>query len=359
MNNKNILRAIIFTISFFLLSAPGLAQKPKSAAPVKLATAVVMDIAPVMEVAGTVISRDDAQLSAEVSGRITSMAEVGQYMEKGQTITAIDDSRLLLQKREAESNVSAAQTRISFLAKESKRLKQMAQKKHTSQTVLEQTLSDYGVAEAELEAEQARLELINDHLDKTSVTAPFNGYVTERYKKPGEHVKIGDGVLHLVGIENIEIETSAPLIYVRHVQKGSELSIKSRGKRATATVSSLVSLGTGQSRQFTMRLAIVPSQLDGQHDWIPGMAVRVAVPTEKKVSQVVVPRDALVIRRNGIYMFRVKADDTVEQIAVTTGAAAGELIGISGDIKNGDRVVIRGNERLRPGQKVKDTSSKP
>ena len=359
MNKNNYLPVAICAISVFFLSAPSLAQKKDPAAPVELATATTMEIAPVIEVAGTVISRDDAQLSAEVAGRITWMAEVGQYVEKGEAVATIDDSRLKLQKREAESNVKAAKTRIGYLGKESNRLKQMAKKQHTSQTVLEQTLSDHDVALAELDAAKAQLALISDSLEKTNVSAPFNGYVTERYKMPGEHVKIADEVLHLVGIENIEIEASAPLMYVRYVQKGTELQIKNRGHQTNASVSSLVSVGTGQSRQFIMRLAInqQDSTETGQRNWIPGMAVRVSVPTKEKVSSLVIPRDAMVIRRDGIYVFRVNADNTVERIQVTTGAAAGENIAIIGEIKDGDKIVIRGNERLLPGQKVKAATS--
>jgi RND family efflux transporter MFP subunit len=359
VNKNKLLPITICAIAVIFLSAPSLAQKKNPPAPVELATAATMEIAPVIEVAGTVISRDDAHLSAEVAGRITWMAEVGQYMEKGEAIASIDDSRLKLQKLEAQSNVKAAQTRIGFLAKESKRLKQMAKKQHTSQTVLEQTLSDHEVALAELDAAKAQLALINDNLEKTNVSAPFNGYVTERYKMPGEHVKIADEVLHLVGIENIEIEASAPLMYVRYVQKGTELTVKNRDYQAITNVSSLVSVGTGQSRQFIMRLAInqQDSTETGQRYWIPGMAVRVSVPTKEKVSSLVIPRDAMVIRRDGIYVFRVKDDNTVERIQVTTGAAAGENIAISGEIKDGDKIVIRGNERLIPGQEVKAAPS--
>ena len=208
-----------------------------------------------------------------------------------------------------------------------------------------------------LEAAKAQLALIDDYLEKTSVRAPFNGYVTERLKMPGEHVKIAEEIVHLVGLENIEIEASAPLMYVRYVKKGTELIVDHRETEAIATVTSLVSIGTGQSRQFIMRLGINQNSLqDVQQNWVPGMAVRVLVPTEDKMLRVVVPRDALVIRRDGISVFKVKDDDTVEKIEVTTGAAVGDEIAVIGDIKDGDRVVTRGNERLRPGQSVKGSA---
>ena len=359
MKKTTVLAITAVTASLFLacLPAPVMAQKGAPASPVKLASAVMKEIAPVIAVSGTVISRDDVDLSAEVPGRITWMAEVGQYIEKDEAIATIDDTRLKLQKREAVSKVQAAQTRIGYLGKESGRLKQMAKKQHTSQTVLEQTISEYDISVAELDAAQAQLALIEDNQAKTNIRAPFNGYVTERHKMPGEHVKIADEVVHLVGLENIEIEASAPLMYVRYVTKGTELMVKSRETEAMAIVTSLVSIGTGQSRQFIMRLGINQKNTqDGQQRWIPGTAVRVMVPTEDKKTRTIVPRDALVIRRDGIYVFRVKEDNTVERIQVTTGAAVDNEIAIIGEIKDGDNIVIRGNERLRPGQSVKGSN---
>ncbi|NOY15467.1 MAG: efflux RND transporter periplasmic adaptor subunit [Gammaproteobacteria bacterium] len=358
MNKNSPLSLAFISLSiFFFLSFPALAQKKRPPAPVKVATAVMMEIAPVIEVSGTVISRDNAQLAAEVTGRVIWMAEVGQFVRKGEAVAQIDDKRLQLKKREADSKVKASRARIGYLRKESKRLTLMAKNQHTSQTVLEKTISDYDISLADLEATEAQLALIEDSIEKSRILAPFNGYVAERHKMPGEHVKVAEEVVHLVGIENIEIEASAPLMYVRYVKKGADLVVKSRDQQAVARVSSLVSIGTDQSRQFIMRLAINPH--DDKQDWIPGMAVRVSVPTQNKISKLVIPRDAMVIRRDGTYVFRVKDDNTVERLLVTPGAAAEENIAITGNINAGDKVVIRGNERLRPGQKIKATSINP
>jgi len=65
-----------------------------------------------------------------------------------------------------------------------------------------------------------------------------------------------------------------------------------------------------------------------------------------------VQRDALVLRHTGTYIFRVNTEDMAEKINVTTGIASGSLIEVRGDVKAGDRIVIRGGERLRPGAPV-------
>ena len=63
------------------------------------------------------------------------------------------------------------------------------------------------------------------------------------------------------------------------------------------------------------------------------------------------------LRRGGATVFRVKADGTAERVAVQTGIASGQLIEVSG-IEAGDQVVIRGGERLRPGQPVQVIESR-
>ena len=65
-----------------------------------------------------------------------------------------------------------------------------------------------------------------------------------------------------------------------------------------------------------------------------------------------VPRDAMVLRPDGISVFVVDADQKAQQITVTTGIGAGELIEVFGNLKSGDNVIVRGNERIRPGQSV-------
>ena len=340
-------------VAGYLFLLPALAQPGMPASPVKVEEAVNMQIAPHMWTAGTVISRDDARIAAEVAGRIARIADVGDYIEAGQPIATIDDTRLKLQQQEAISNVRSLTTRIDFLRKEVERTDKLATSQLTSQTAVDQVRSDYEIALADREAARARLALIEDKLTKTQVAAPFNGYVTERLKVPGENVSDGTPIVRLVGLDNLEIEASAPLRYVRHVQQGMQLDVKDFDVRAKATLRSLVSIGANESRQFVMRL-----DFSGQ-DWLPVTPVRVAIPTEASRERLVVPRDALVLRRDGSYVFRVGDDNKAERVPVQTGIAHDRHISVSGDIKAGDRIVTRGGERLRPGQAVSIGEDKP
>ena len=66
----------------------------------------------------------------------------------------------------------------------------------------------------------------------------------------------------------------------------------------------------------------------------------------------VVPRDALVLRPEGISVFVLDQDRKAKQVNVAIGIGSGQLIEVSGELQDGDTVITRGNERLRPGQAV-------
>jgi multidrug efflux pump subunit AcrA (membrane-fusion protein) len=76
------------------------------------------------------------------------------------------------------------------------------------------------------------------------------------------------------------------------------------------------------------------------------------MPTADVKRVLAVPRDALILRREGASVFTVASDMTVEQVRVITGLGDGNYIEIIGDLTAGDRVVTRGGERLNSGMKV-------
>jgi hypothetical protein len=122
--------------------------------------------------------------------------------------------------------------------------------------------------------------------------------------------------------------------------------VREGAREVRSPIRAVIPVGDEVSRMIEIRIA-----LDGS-DWVIGSAVRVALPEEEPVEVVAVPRDALVLRQNAIYVFRLKDDDTVDQVAVTTGIGNGSYIEVRGDIRGGDPVVVRGAERLRSGQQV-------
>ncbi len=316
------------------------------ASPVQVGEARITSMAPTMQVAGTIVSRQDALLSAEVEGRLISVADVGTRVEAGDVIARIEDVSLTLRAQELAAEVTRAEARLRFLEGELVRLERLAETNLAAVSQLDQTRSERDVAASDLVVVNSRLSQAEDQLSRTRMTAPFPGLVVERRAQAGERVAVGNPVVRLVNPDNLEVVARAPLNYYRYVRAGDELAVNTgTDTPMISPVRTVVSVGGENQHVFELRLDVL--------DALPvGQTVRVTVPTADVRQVLAVPRDALVLRGDGIAIFIVDQDNTARRIRVTTGIGEGDWIEVQGAVQEGDRIVIRGNERLRAGQAV-------
>lgn len=321
-------------------------------ATVRVATAEFAVLAPSIQVPGTVVSRDDARLAAEVSGNLVSLAEVGERVEAGAVVAKIQDALLLQQEIENEGLVTSREARISFLQSEVARLRRLAAQNNAAKSQLEQTESDLNGARADLQVARARLAQTRIAVSRTEIRAPFSGRITQRFVNPGEHVVAGSDVVRLVGTGRMEVISRAPLKLVFYLSEGDPVSLASDLRNGSGVVRTLVPFGDARSHMFEIRIDVPAS------DWIIGQSVRVTVPIAEAKQVLAVPRDALVLRADGATVFRINPDNKAERISVQPGSGDGEMIAVTAEGLNaGDRVVVRGAERLRPGSDVTIDSS--
>ncbi len=333
-------------ISVFLVGEV-LAKGGPPAAPVTVGDVSERVIAPTVMVAASIFSRLDAAVSAEMAGRLLWLAEVGDTVAKGDKLAQIDDTSRQLEVEEARAGLAQVTARLTFFEKELKRLNSLAQQNNAARTQLEQTESDRDVARADLTAAKVRVKLAQDRVARSVLLAPFNGTVAQRLMQPGEWADSGAGVLRLVDTAELEVRTMVPLSSLGFLTKGAVLNVQLGGVMHPAHVRSLVPVGDRESRLMDLRLDIDNSP------WPAGQSVRIEVPTARAMKLLTVHRDAVVMRRSGAYLYRVTADNMAERVDVTLGVADGDYIQVLGGLAAGDRVVTVGNERMRPGQRVK------
>ena len=315
------------------------------ASPVELSEARVTMMAPTMQVAGTVVSRSDAFLSAEVEGRLIEVADVGSRVEAGAMIARIEDTTLRLRAEELAAEMTRAEARLRFLEAELARFERLAETNLAALSQIQLTRSERDVARSDLAIVRSRLDQMEEQIARTRIIAPFPGMVAERVSQAGERVAVGTRVIRLVNPASLEVVARAPLNYYRYVQPGDELGLDVAGQQLIAPVRTVVSVGDEARHVFELRLDMTESLPVGQ-------TVRVTIPTANVREVLAVPRDALVLRGDGIAVFIIDEENKARRIRVTTGIGTGDWIEVSGPIKAGDRVVIRGNERLRAGQEV-------
>lgn len=322
------------------------AQDAARAANVRVATASIQSLASLTMVPGTVVSRNDARLAAEVTGRLLDIADVGTLVVKGDVVAQIEDTVIKLRRDELLAEVERARARLRYLESEERRYVRLADSNLAAVAKLEETRSDRDVARGDLQVARSRLAQIEDQLARTRIRAPFDGIVVERLMMPGERVDIGKNVVRMVDQQHLEVIARAPLEYYSFVRPGQQLELRAGTTLTSGTVRTVVAVGSENTHQFELRLDIESNRFP------VGQTLRVAIPTSAAREALLVPRDALVLRPEGITVFVVGNDLVARQVSVITGIGTGEQIEVIGDLKDGDSVIVRGNERLRPGQLV-------
>jgi RND family efflux transporter MFP subunit len=297
-------------------------------------------------VPGTVVSQHDARIAAETDGRITWVAEVGSNIAAGAVIARIDDGDLQLVLSDNLARLDSLRAQQRYQQNNAERLQRLAEKNNAAVNQLDEARSLLEMTVQEIRRAEVAVAQTRRRIDQTRVLAPFPAVVVERLVQAGEFVGRGAQVARLVDTQNREIRAQAPLSVAAHVREGLEVSVQYQDREALSPVARVIPVGDERSRMFEIRIAAADPA------WVVGSPVRVALPSSDPRELVAIPRDALVLRGTEIYVLRVTAQNTVEKIKVDTGIGLGDLVEVIGNVADGDRVIVRGAERLQAGQSV-------
>ena len=343
---KRHLKIIVLFPIFFasvLLAEENTAPPP---ALVVVVQAIKKSIAPTALYSATVISRDDANLAGEISGHLTWVAEVGDRFNKGDVVAKLDDVFIKQQVIEEQATIQSEQAKYNFHSKEVKRFEKLVTNNNIARNQLDQAISNKAVARSNIASAKARLAQAEERLRRTNILAPFDGVVSDRLLQNGEWAENGATILRLVSTQNLEIQTHIPASTLQFVTIGTPLTYIHGKSNGVGKVRALVPVGGDVSRLYELRVSIE------NHSLSAGNLLRVAIPTAHAREAVLIPRDALILRREGIYVFRINEQSIAERVNVETGVAEIDSIEVIGGVQPNDLVVTRGGENLQPGMTV-------
>jgi RND family efflux transporter MFP subunit len=336
----------VLTGSLFVAIAAAAQAQQQRAAAVEVTHAEVRQLAPSVRATGVVQSRAAADLAAAVAGRLEWVADPGTFVEANAVVARIDVTDQRLARAEQSARATRAEVNLRSLERELERLRQSGEA--VPRFELDQAQSNRDLAAADLQVAQALVAQTDEQLARSSLHAPFAGVVSERVKRTGEEVARGEVVARLVNPDELEIRLFVPLRHVRAVRVGDVVDVTADGRPLTAQVRAIVPAGDPRSQSFEV-LVQVPS---GAGVLAPGNTVDVQLPLGKPQELLAVPRDALVIRAEGVYVYRVNGDSKAERIVVKPGIADGDWVGVEGELKPNDQVIVRGAELLRGDETV-------
>jgi RND family efflux transporter MFP subunit len=335
-----------------VLPSAGAAQSPEQAppAPVTVARVTEGNLNATITTTGTVVSRNDARLAAEVTGRLDWVAEPGTRVAKDAPLARVDARMLELQLREDEAQLARLGANVDLLDTQLARLNALPPG-IASQSQIDEAAARHAMAKHELEQSRASRDRTQHLIERAVIRAPFPGHVVERLRQLGEFVSAGTEVLRLTDTTHVEIVARAPVAEAGHLAIGQAVTVHGNTKQAESRIRAIVPVGDERSRLLEVRVALTDT------GWTIGSAVRVDLPAAQASAGIVVPRDAVIVRADGAHVFRVAKGDVAERIAVRLGNGNSDRVEVMGGLAAGDRIVVRGGERLRAGQAVTITTS--
>lgn len=316
-------------------------------------------------VLGRIVTRQYGPVAARVAGLVERVeVEVGDRVEQGQSLVWLDREPLSFERDLAQAEHDAvlaeqatAQAQLELLQGELERIAQLKDSAAFSkaqlvdkQNEIEVAKSRITAAEARIGQYQANLRMKARDLEDAVIRAPFGGVVDNRQVSPGAYIRVGDPVVTLIDDRQLEVEAEVPTDRLGGLALGTEVALTlDDGSHHTAVVRAVVPEENPLTRTRAVRF--VPTFAATEKPLAVAQSVTVELPIGQPREVVTVNKDGIIQNPDGAIVYLVE-EQTAAIRPVQLGEAVGGRFEVLGGLQPGDLVVVRGNERLRPGQSV-------
>lgn len=317
-----------------------------------------------------VIGRIVAVRSGAVAARIDAPVEeikvdVGATVKKGEILATLVSDKMKWDRDEkaaevlaARAKIATAKARLALAQQELKRISDLSTSAAYSKARFEdkkvevrRLKAELSEAKAQLSRAQAALELAETELRYTRIRAPYDGAITQRHTEAGAFVKEGQAIFTMVSHRDLEIEADVPSRRVNGLSRGAKVTFElTRGKRIPAHVRAVV---PEENLRTRTRLVRFKPEFDSRPENIAAnQSTTVYLPIGKGRTVLSVHKDALVSSR-GVPTVYVVEEGRARARKISIGEGVGGRFEVLSGLKEGDMVVIRGNERLKDGRRVR------
>ena len=340
-STNQLIGTLCFVSTFLLLANPGLAQSPRGgpAQPpgviVSPATVKVFPLA--VEALGNALANDAIEIRPEITATLTRINfDEGQYVEAGTVLVELENVEPL-------ADLAAARATLVDSESQYRRTEELFKTQLTSESQLQQL-------EAKREADRAAVAAAQARVEDTVIKAPFSGLLGLRRVSAGGRVTPSTVITTLDDTTSIKLDFDIPEVYLSQIQEGLEVSARSvawQGVEFSGTVASIDSRVDPVSRTVTVR-SIIPN-VEGRLR--AGMFLTVTLLKQDMVA-LIIPEQALMPERSTQSVLVVGDDNVVGRRTVQTGRRRPGEVEILEGLSEGDRVIIEGTQKARPGQPV-------
>lgn len=315
-----------------------------------------------LPLSGRVHSRHDTAMSLTLPGELDWVLEPGTRVGKGAVVARLDQRPILLRRDELASQVERERINAAYLEKELKRLRRLQATDSAAERLVDESASNRDSSLQTIRSLEARLAQVNDELRRSELVAAYDGVIAERFKRGGEYAQPGEVIVRLVDLAHLELRFEVPVVYLPRVREGQPVQFSPQGgqvldeRRAhfQAAVRVIIPAANPSSQTFQVR-ADLDEQATGAV--LAGQLVNLELQLSGTETTLQVPRDAIVLRDHGKFVYRISDDDTAHKVDVSVGEGAADWVSVRGELHAGDWVAVRGIERLQDGQSVRRQGS--
>ena len=356
---------------------------------VSTAAAIQKPITRFVDVTGTLTAEEQADVSAEIAGRVMATAvERGTAVSAGAELVRIAETEVQAQAEEAQANAGQIEARLGLtgggdfqidrvpevanaraandLAQaDFDRAKMLNERKLLSQSDFERSRTQadavrrqYDIARNNAEQQyqsllgaRARLALARKAVTDTSVRAPFAGVVEQRFVSAGDYVTRGTKVASVMRINPMRVELTVPGQHLAAVAPGRAVSLEVDaypGKVFTGRIRYVSPALKTDSRALVIE-AVVPNE-SGQLK--PGLFATARIEEAADTDAILIPATAVRMVAGTARAYVVTASGTAEERVVTTGQTSGDLVEITSGIARGEMVAASNIAELTDGVRV-------
>jgi membrane fusion protein, multidrug efflux system len=337
---------------------------------VQVAQVTQKDVPIYIELVGATLGSQDVEIRGRVEGYLASISFAeGSTVKKGQVLYKIDPLPFEAALSQAQANLATAKARLEKTNNDVARYKPLAAQKAVSQQELDNALSAQEAAKFQVAAYDAQVDKAKLDLGYTTITSPVDGVIGTTLLKVGSLVGQANTLLNTISqIDPILFRCAiAEAEYLRLARSG----VDRRAIEKKFGVELILADGTvhpHKGRLDAIERAVDPTTgtLTGQFSFPnperilrPSQYGRARFVTDVKEGALLIPQRAMQ-EIQGLYsVMVVKPDNTVEQRMVKASDRVGNLWVIDSGVKLGEKVIVEGIQKVKPGMQVNPTPEKP
>lgn len=341
-------------------------QEPRQTNPV--AVSVVVLEASEIRPSRDFVARTAASAKADITPRIEAeIREIlfteGAQVSQGELLIRLEDTRASADLQQADAELSAARAEMESATRNLRRGEEVSEKGFLSAADLDKLKDRFSAAESRLQAAQAAVQKAGSNLEYAEIRAPFDGWIGRLNYDVGAVVSPSTGPITSVLVTDpvyveFQVNEADFVSFRRRGAESKEAFSKSLGLSLTLPdgeryeqggVLDFADVQTDASTGTVAMRAVFPNP---DAVLVPGLYVTLRVEGQSGEAKVLVPQVAVQETLEGTFVLVVDDQNQVVQHFIQTGAREGALLVVNTGLEAGDRVIVEGLQKVRPGVTV-------